>query len=96
MAKKLVLGMILGVPSITSFAGFGGMGNVQSDGGGDIGGPALFAVLAGAAIGYFAERAYKKAKLDKTGVNYSAEYLGGKTGAIVGAIGLPLLIGLLR
>lgn len=59
-------------------------------------GPWLIPVLAGAAIGYFVERAYNKAKLDKEGGKYSSEYLGGKTGAIIGAIALPVLIGLLK
>lgn len=77
-------------------AGFGGMGNVESDGGEAIGGSALIAVVAGAAIGYIIERAYNKAKMDRSGVKYSSEYLGGKLGAIVGAISLPLLIGLMR
>lgn len=79
-----------------AIAGFGGMGNVDGDSGGTIGGPALIAILAGAAIGYFAERAINKSKLDRMGGRYSSEYLGGKTGAIVGAIALPVLIGLLR
>lgn len=77
--------------------GFGGMSNVEGgDGAFATGFPALIPMLAGAAIGYYVERAYNKAKLDKEGGNYSSEYLGGKAGAIVGAIALPLLIGLFR
>lgn len=56
----------------------------------------LIVLLIGAAIGYFLERAINKSRLDKAGANYSSEYLGGKVGAIIGAIALPLLIGLLR
>jgi hypothetical protein len=94
--KNLPVTLLLLSIHASAAAGFGGMGDVESDGGGTIGGPALIAVIAGAAIGYFGERAYNKARLDKMGANYSSEYLGGKTGAIAGAIGLPLLIGLLR
>ena len=74
-------------------------GNVVDSGSGGDGnfvGPWLIPLFLGAAIGYFIERAYNKAKLDKEGIQYSSEYLGGKTGAIIGAIGLPLLIGLLK
>lgn len=74
-------------------------GNVlESDGGsgGDLFGPWLTPLVIGAVIGYFIERAYNKAKLDKEGIKYSSEYLGGKLGAIIGAVVLPLLIGLLR
>jgi hypothetical protein len=77
-------------------AGYGGIGNIETDDNGALGGPEIIVFLAGALIGYFAERAYNKAKLDKSGAKYSSEYLGGKLGAIVGAIALPLLIGLLR
>lgn len=56
----------------------------------------LLILVPGAIIGYYAERAWHKYWLDKEGANYSSDYLGGKTGAIIGAIALPLLIGLLR
>ena len=85
---------------MVALAQVGRGGNVLNDdggsGGGDMFGPWLIPVVIGAAGGYFIERAYNKAKLDKEGFKYSSEYLGGKTGAIIGAIGLPLLIGLLR
>lgn len=79
-----------------SHAGFGGMGNVDSGDGGSMGGPVVILLFIGAAVGYFAERAYNKYQLDKVGAKYSSDYLGGKTGAIVGAIALPLFIGMLR
>ncbi len=95
--RKILLASLISTIHAAAHAGFGGMGNVDAgDGGGQIGGPALLALLAGAVIGYFVERAYNKARLDKEGANYSSEYLGGKMGAIVGAIALPVLIGLLR
>lgn len=94
---KLIVTAGLILACSAAHAGFGGMGNVESDGGGgDVFGPWLIPVVAGAAIGYFVERAYKKAQLDKSGGSYSSEYLGGKLGAVIGAIALPLVIGLLR
>lgn len=57
---------------------------------------ALILLIPGAIIGYYAERAWHKYWLDKDGANYSSDYLGGKKGAIIGAIALPLLVGLLR
>ena len=64
--------------------------------GGSMFGPWMVPVLMGAAVGYFIERAYNKSKQDKEGIRYSSEYLGGKMGAIIGAVALPLLIGLLK
>lgn len=94
--KNLIAASAVSLIPMLANAGYGGMGNVESDGGGSVGGAAIIAVAAGAAIGYFVERAYNKAQLDKQNARYSSEYLGGKMGAIVGAIGLPLLIGLMR
>lgn len=96
-ALKPIHALIFGILGCTNaMAGFGGMGNVESDGGASLDGAAAVVLLVGAAVGYYAERAYRKSQLDKAGGRYTSEYLGGKTGAIVGAIGLPLLIGLLR
>lgn len=96
---KWIVTVSLVAMSAASHAGFGGMGNVESEDGGSFGGPALIAMLAGAAIGYFVERAYNKYQRDKMGQDpstYSSDYLGGKLGAIIGAIALPVIIGLLR
>lgn len=101
MQKKTraILASVAFMP-VLALAQVGRGGNIlNEDGGsgdGDIFGPWLIPVVIGAVGGYFIERAYNKAKLDKEGARYSSEYLGGKTGAIIGAIGLPLLIGLLR
>ena len=98
---RAILASVAFMP-VVALAQVGRGGNVLNDdggsggGGGDMFGPWLIPVVIGAAGGYFIERAYNKAKLDKEGIKYSSEYLGGKTGAIIGAIGLPLLIGLLR
>lgn len=94
--KNLIAATVASLIPMLASAGYGGMGNAESDGGSSVGGPAIIAVAAGAAIGYFVERAYNKSKLDKQNARYSSEYLGGKMGAIVGAIGLPILIGLMR
>lgn len=77
-------------------AGFGGMADVGESDAGPVDTSALPAMLIGAVVGYFLERAYRKRELDKRGANYTSEYLGGKVGAIVGALALPILIGLLR
>lgn len=75
-------------------------GNVLSedDGSGDasVFGPWMLPAAIGAAAGYFIERAYTKRKKEKEGIRCSSEYLGGKTGAIVGAIVASILIGLMR
>ncbi len=96
--RSKAVALIAFLMSLSTHAQVGRGGNVlyEDDTGGDIFGPWLIPVLIGAAIGYFCERAYNKAKLDKQGINYSSDYLGGKIGACVGAIALPLLIGLLR
>ena len=97
---KIYAFLFAALASMSAWAQIDRGGNVIHDDDGDYSapllGPWLIPVLAGAAIGYFVERAYNKAKLDKEGVKYSSEYLGGKTGAIVGAIALPLLIGLMK
>lgn len=101
MRKKTraILASVAFIP-VVALAQVGRGGNVLNEdggsGGGDMFGPWLIPVVIGAAGGYFIERAYNKAKLDKEGIKYSSEYLGGKAGAIIGAVGLPLLIGLLR
>lgn len=59
-------------------------------------GPWLLVPLAGAALGYFVERAWNKALLEKQGIRYTPEVLGGKTGAVIGAIGLTLIVGFFR
>ncbi len=94
--KYLIAVSVAALIPVLANAGYGGMGNIESDGVGSVGGAAIIAAAAGAAIGYFVERAYNKAQLDKQNARYSSEYLGGKMGAIVGAIGLPILIGLMR
>lgn len=97
--KFIPLSCVAAIALLTPFAyaGYGGMGNIESENGSSGGGGfAIVAIFIGAAIGYVVERAYKKSKLDKSGIEYSSEYLGGKAGAIVGAIALPLLVGLMR
>lgn len=80
-----------------AFAGYGGMGSVESDDSGPVDLSALPIMLIGAAAGYFVERAITRAQLRKLGnLDPNPEYLGGKTGAIIGAFALPLLIGVLR
>lgn len=69
---------------------------IYDDAGGGSGGWGVLLVAGiGAAIGYYAERAWNKRKLDKEGGSYSSEYLGGKVGAVIGAIALPVLIGMM-
>lgn len=80
-----------------AFAGYGGIGSVESDDSGPVDLSALPIMLIGAAAGYFIERAIMRAQLRKMGnLDPSPQYLGGKTGAIIGAFALPLLIGILR
>lgn len=81
-----------------AFTGFGGMSNVESDetSSSSIFGPHLIPILLGAIAGYYIERSFTAASLKKRGVQYSSSsYLGGKTGAIIGAIAGPVLFGLL-
>lgn len=93
VAKAQSLALFFCAPA---FAGYGGMGSVESDDSGPVDLSALPIMLIGAAAGYFVERAITRAQLRKLGnPDPSSAYLGGRTGAIIGAFALPLLIGIL-
>lgn len=77
-------------------AGFGGMANVEEPSSGPIDTSVLTPILIGAAIGYYLERAIAKRRLDKQGIRYDSSVLGGKAGAIIGAIAFPIVVGLLK
>ena len=96
MKTSQLLAASIATMATSAIAGFGGMANVDDDTGSALDIAVLPALLIGAAVGYWAERAINRHKLDRAGGQYTSDYLGGKTGAIIGAIGLPLLIGLLR
>lgn len=91
-----LLAASISATSANAIAGFGGMANIGDDTGGSFDLSALPVLLAGAAIGYWAERTINRWRLDRQGDQYSSEYLGGKLGAIIGAIALPIAIGLFR
>lgn len=78
------------------FASARNMDWIYDDAGSDSGGWGILLVVGiGAAIGYYVERAWNKRRLDKEGGSYSSDYLGGKVGAVIGAIALPVLIGMM-
>lgn len=84
-----------------AYAGFGGMGNVESDGGSYSGGPVpisgIVAVIVGAVCGCLIERYLNAADLRKKGAtDMSGFYLGGKVGAAIGAFAGPFILGLFR
>ena len=96
--RKFCAALFVTLATTAAWAQVGRSGNVlyEDDGSSDkIFGPHLIPVVAGAAAGYFIERAYNKSKLDKEGGLYSSEYLGGKMGALIGAVAGPLLVGFL-
>lgn len=96
-AFSCVIACLLGIASTAAIAGFGGMGNVESEDTGPVDLSALPIMLIGAFIGFVIERAYTRAELKKLGhTDPGSAYLGGKTGAIIGAFALPLVVGLLR
>lgn len=72
---KKYLATALAAVAAKSHAGFGGMGNVESEGGGDIGGPELILVILSLVIAYNV--------MKKTKIGYEVEMFCGPFWAMV-------------
>ena len=98
---RISIGILAVLMHNLACAGLGGMGSIESDEGSSSSGPVpasgIVAAIVGAVCGCLIERYLTAADLKKKGAtDTTGYYLGGKVGAVIGAIAGPFIVGLLR